>query len=400
MRRLAPGPLLLFFFFFSSTLILWAGGNPESTSLGNQGGSDIDYLGVAAVMIRDGNYERASSALEKVDLGNSDKSRYYTLRGLVSIRVGDYPEAVANFEHAVREGQDGPVINVYLAQAYYATEQYENALGAIAAIQNLNQYPALYGIRAEALWRLGRHDEAFVVLTRAISLFPSQTQFARQRIFYLIELDLTQAAAEASVEYLEGMEDDSEAYVTIGEALRRGDMVDLSIRTLEMARIRYPGNERVLLALAQAYLSAEMPRIAGGMVEEAAATNNALYHDAAEIYRRAGAYSKALYLNSQIVDQERKALQRFNLLIGMERYEEAVALEPRLVRSGASTEDATRYALAFALFQTRRLDRAAAYVNQISSVEYFRRATQLRRAIETIRAQDFQYYQVKGGYVF
>ncbi len=378
---------------------VYAGGKQEHGSHNTkQGGSgsiaDIDYLGVAGVMIRDGNYERAVNALEKVNVEDEDTdlSRYYTLSGLAQLRLGKYKQAVTSFENAIAQGQTDAVLNVYLAQAYYQSKEYEKTLGTIDKIKNLNQYSALYSIKAEAEWQSGKKAEAYKTLSRAISLFPSSTEFQKQRIFYLIELDLTQEAAQRSREYLSSLEDDPEAYVTIGEALRRGGAIDLAVHTLETARVRYPGNERVLLALAQAYLSKKMPRIAGRMVEEAAAHNKKLYHDAAEIYRRAKAYSKALYLNSQITDQTKKSKQRFNLLVAMGRYEEALALENRLQQNGVLEDDAIKYALAYALFETRQLERSREYVNQISSADYFRRATQLRRAIETVKSEKYQYF--------
>lgn len=385
--------------FITAILIVWpvlsllAGGSAESNPSGT-GASDIDYLGVAAVMIRDGNFERARTALESVDTGAEefDAARYYTLAGLVALRSGENERAADAFAAAVDAGQSDPTINVYLAQAYYSTGRYEETVRTIESVQNLRSFPALYGVQAEALWQLERREEAFSILSRAISLFPSQTQFRRQRILYLIEQDLTRQAAEESVAYLAVMENDPEAYITIGEALRRGGISDLALQTLESARIRYPDNERILLVLAQAYLSADLPRAAASIVEEAAARNPALAYDAAEIYRRAGDFQRALYLNTQVTDADRKSLQRFNILLGMERYEEAVALEPRLNRSGAVSDDAVRYALAYALFQVRNLSGAAEYANRIESSDYFRHATQLRRAIETVRSERYQYF--------
>jgi hypothetical protein len=72
----------------------------------------------------------------------------------------------------------------------------------------------------------------------------------------------------------------------------------------------------------------------------------------------------------------------------MNRYEEALALEGRLDRLGVLDGDETRYAIAYAFFQTRQLDRSVEYLNRIASSEFFSRATQLRRAIETVRTSD------------
>jgi tetratricopeptide (TPR) repeat protein len=192
--------------------------------------------------------------------------------------------------------------------------------------------------------------------------------------------------------YLEEAEQEPDVYVAIGEALRRGGQLDAAVQVLEIGRVRFPRDEQVKLALAQAYLSKEMPRTAGAIIEEAAAFNLSLYHEAAEIYRRAGDLTKALFLNSQVVDSAKKTRQRFNLLLALERYEEAVALEPRLASSGAAEEDSVRYALAYAYFQNRNLTRAVEYLSGISSSEYFQRSTRLRRAIETVRDQEFMYF--------
>jgi len=365
-----------------------AGGQSEGGTGGGTGtGEDIDYIGIAAVMIRDGNYERAERALQEVDLADEeiDLQRYYTLSGLLALRRGENDQAIEAFTAATEAGQTDPSINVYLAQAYSAEGRYEESIEAIDRVPNLAQFPALYSLLAEGYWRTDQKDRAYDTLDRAIDLFPSQAQFLRQQIFYLIELNLTQAAVEKSRLYIERLEDDPAAYVTVGEALRRGGDPQVAVETLEMGRLLHPGNRQIHLALAQAYLDLGHSRSAGAMVERAAAYDASLYFEAAEIYRRAGEFERALYLNSLVIEEERKAIQRFHILLAMERYESAVALESRLDRVGALVDDANRYAMAFALFQTRQFERAIDYINRIEGSDYFRRATQLRQAIETVR---------------
>jgi tetratricopeptide (TPR) repeat protein len=367
-----------------------AGGQAESGGSRAAAGADVDHIGIAAVMIRDGNFDRAERALEQVDTTGEDVDlpRYYTLRGLVNVRTGDFAGAIDSFLEARAAGQDDPVLNEYLAQAYYGDRRYDEAIDAIDAVPSLVQYPALYGILAESYWQLGDHGEAYDTLSRAIELFPGETQFLRQQIFYLIDLDLTREAIERSLVYLERLDDDPDAYVTVGEALRRGGEARLAVETLEMGALRNPSDQRIRLALAQAYLDVGMVRTAGAIVERAAAYDPALYVEAAEIFRRAGDYPRALYLNSLVLDEARKALQRFHLLLATERYESAVALETRLLRTANLEDDANRYAMAFALYQTRQFGRAIGYLNQIDGSDFFRRATQLRQAIETVREAD------------
>lgn len=369
------------------------GEEPPDDATVSRGESEVDYLGVAGVMIRDGNYERARAALNQVDLTDEDvdRARFYTLSGLLNLRDGDYPAATSSFRDAIDNGQDDPIIYVYLAQGLYFQQQYREAVEAIDRVPSINQFPDLYAVKAEALWNLDRTGEAYETISSAIELFPSRTQFAEQRIFYLIDLDLTQQAADESVRYLDSVRNDPSAYITIGQALRRGGQLEQAIVTLESARLLFPGNSQVKLSLAQAYLDDGKPRTAGRLVEEAAALDFELYHDAAEIYRRAGNLERALYLNSQVPDEDKKTRQRFNLLLAMSRYEEALALEGRLDRLGALDGDELRYAIAYAFFQTRQLERSVEYLNEISTSEYFSRATQLRRAIETVRTSDTEF---------
>jgi tetratricopeptide (TPR) repeat protein len=379
------------FLFLWSTGVAYAGGNQEQAPENAQG---IDYLGIAAVMIRDGNFERAKNALNQVDTSDEDLdlARYFTLRGLLNLRQQNYEDAVADFERAMDEGQEDQTLNIYLAQALYHEGQYERALALINSITGINRYPDLISLRAEALWKLDRVGDAYEEVSRLIDLFPSRNQYLRQRITYLIELGLTQEAAEQSRRFVENAGGEPDAYVTVGEALRRGGQVDSAIQVLEMGVLEFPANGRIKLALAQAYLDKERPRSAGHLVEQAAATNFQLYHEAAEIYRRAGSLERALYLNSQVPDEERKTRQRLNLLLALERYEQAVALEPRLERIGALEEDSVRYAVAYAHFQIGRYEQAASHINRISSSEYFGRATQLRQAIETVRNERVRYF--------
>lgn len=379
-------------------LALWgpaaafAGGAQEENVGGEE--ADIDYLGIAAVMIRDGNFNRAANALDQADPTEegTDGARYYTLRGLLNLRQGNYGEAIADFERAQEEGQEDQTLKIYLAQALYYEGFYERAVDTVDTITGINRYPDLISLRAEALWQLDRTEEAYEEISGLIDLFPSRNEYLRQRISYLIEMGLTQEAAEQSRRFVNNAEGDPDAYVTIGEALRRGGQIDSAKQVLEMGSLEFPANERIRLALAQAYLDDEQLLSAGHLVEQAAATNFELYHEAAEIYRRAGKLRRALYLNSQVPDEQKKTRQRFNLLLALERYEQAVALEPRLQRIGALEEDSVRYAVAYAQFQIGRYDAAAGHINRISSSEYFGRATQLRQAIETVRNERVRYF--------
>jgi len=378
--------LLLWMIMFTNAFVpLYASGGQESATQGESAGDDVDYVAIAALMLRDGNLSRAESALANVDVQDPDvdRARFYTLQGLLALRRGDAGQAIISLEDALESGQEDPSINAYLAQAYYLTDSFEQSIEAISRLPSLREFPSLYSVRAAAEWNLGQWERAFQTLSRAELLFPEIDSFGRQQIVYLLELGLSQEAARRSVAFLESAPPEPESYLTIGQALRQGGERETAIRVLEEARLRFPASREVRLLLAQTYLEQEMPRTAARLVEEAAAGEFSLYFEAAELYRRAGDLQKAFYLNTLVLDAEQKTRQRFRLLLASERFEEAVAMEPRLVRQAADEEDEIRYSLAYAYYRTGQLGRARGYLQGISDPEMFRRAVELRQIIES-----------------
>lgn len=355
--------------------------------------AEIDYLGVAAVMIRDGNYERAEMSLAQVDTSveNFDFTRYYTISGLMNLRMGRYQLSVDNFEEALQTKQNDSVLAVYLAQAYFYNADYRETIDTIKKVPNINQYPDLLGLEAESFWRIGDESRAYAISDMAVGLFPSNSTIRQQRITYLIELDLSQEAALQAQDYIDHSDGSAESYVVMGEALRRGGITEEARDILEIGRLKYPGYLRINLSLAQCYLELGFPLTAGALIAESAALDSSLNYEAAEIFRQAGVNRRALFYNSQVPDEKKKTTQRFNILLGLESYEEALALEARMTRLGILDDDRMRYSMAYALYMVGRFDAAVGYLNRIDSAEYFTRGNQLRRAIETVKNQPVEY---------
>ena len=350
----------------------------------------VDHLGIAAVLIRDGNYERAENALKKVDLSDEkvDKVRYYTLLGLVQLRKAEYGEAVGSFQNAIAEGQEDPVIYAYIAQGYFAQGKYEDTLEAISKLPSINQFPDLYGIKSQSYWQLGDVGGAFGSLEKGISLFPKKGEFLQLKITYLLDLELNQEAARISREFLElEGKDNPEIYITIAQALSRAGETNTAVHVLEMAKLRFPDNQRVRLGLAKTYLQDKRYHTAARILEEAAVFDQALISEAAELYRMAGNYTKATYLNSLVSDQTAKTKQRFNILLETGRFEEARALQSRMERIGVFQDEQYVYAMAYVLFELQKYDESINYLNMITSSDLFRQATQLRQAIEIMKKE-------------
>ena len=87
---------------------------------------DIDYLGLAALLISDGNFDRAEIMLVNVEKPNEegevmsiDYPQYHLLKGLLAFKRGDYEDAEAQYELSIEQGQEDKLIHIYLAQTHY-----------------------------------------------------------------------------------------------------------------------------------------------------------------------------------------------------------------------------------------------------------------------------------------
>ncbi|MCA8925418.1 MAG: hypothetical protein KDD82_26650 [Planctomycetes bacterium] len=351
----------------------------------------VDRLGLAALLIKDGHPLRAGAVLDEVDLAQEglDLGRYWTLRGLVAFKQPDYPQAREAFGKALALPGAAPSLRLYLAQAHYALQDFSAALSELERCpQSWADVPDVHRMRVDASWRALDRVGAFAALEVAEARFPTDASFAKQRLLYLLELGLYGEASRAGRAYVERAGESLNAYLAWGEALRRSRRHDEAARVLEDARLRYPGEAKPLIALAHAHLSGGRPLAAGYVMEQAARLQPELTSESAELYRRGGDLGRALYLNAQLSDQAAKTRQRLSILLERDELEQAAALAPRLSRLGLLEDDDVRYALAYAHFRTGELDLAEEELKGITKRELFSRATDLRKAIEAERAEE------------
>ncbi len=352
---------------------------------------EIDRLPLAALLIGDGNHQQARQVLAAVDqqADDFDAPRYHTLSGLVALNLKEYPLAVSEFEQAIATGQEAPVIYLYLAQAHFGAEDYEKTLRALDdAGESTTQIPSAFLIRAQALWFLGRLDQAWAVLNEGRVVFPDRaTDFARRQVFLLVERELYQAALEAGRELLVLADGDISDALALANALINANQASEAAALLEEALLRAPTDATVAKLLAQAYLVQDMPLAAAEVLRSGAYHNPDLLIEAAELFRQTGRLTEALTLNGQAIDQPKKLKQRLAILIGLSRFNQAAAMAEDLERVQLLDEEDIRYALAYALFKTGDFEAARAELFFLESPENFRKATELRRVMNECEQQ-------------
>lgn len=355
-------------------------------------------LDLAARMLQDGHPSRALGILlsQTLPAGNQDKAvrlrqRYHTLAGLAYLKLQQYPKALEHLEQARAENQPDPHLYVYLAQGYHRLQRHADTLAAIdQAAAVMDQYPALYELKAQSHWQLHQEEAAWRTLTEARRKFPKEMGFLRRQVFYLLEKQLYHQAAELGLAYLDLSHSSAQDYAALGNALRLGGEMELAGRVLEQGRLRYPQDITLAKLLAHTYLSREMPMAAAWIMEQAARLDPSLQADAVELYRRAGAYYRALYLNAAVPDVKTQRRQHLALLLALQRYDEMLALHRPLARVGLLEEDTVRYALAYAAYRTGRFQLVEPYLSAIRDPKVFRQAAELRRLLKECEGQPWR----------
>jgi tetratricopeptide (TPR) repeat protein len=346
---------------------------------------EVDHVELAAVLISDGHYDRAERVLSQVEpeaLSQEKRARYHLFLGLIRLRARAYLAAIESFDKAIEDGQNGDIMFVYLAQCYYHTGQWEMTARSVdnAAEQGAG-VPELQLMKAHALIELERRAEAWDVLERGARRFPGRPEFLRQQTFLLVNLELYQAAMEVGLEYLERISPEASDYVAIAMAFRQGQRPDEAIRFLEQARLLFPDDERIIATLASAYADVEMEEAAADLLQRSAENHPEFIAQSAELYRRSGSLTRALYMNARVEDQKEKFKQRASILLDQQRFEEVANMGDRLERIGLLEDQNLVYALAYANFKAGAFHDSERYIKRIDDPRLFEHATQLRQII-------------------
>lgn len=354
---------------------------------------DIDRVVVASVLLSDGHADRALVVLEEVDLElqrkdkDFDESRYWYLLGRAQFGVGATADAVTSFQKAVDLGTDNTDVYLYLAQAQQSLGEHEAALATLdRAGEAVTAIPGGFMLRARSLKALKRYDEAFATLQAGRDAFPDEVGFDREQLYLLIELELYQEARTVGARYLERQPDSPQAWIAVGEALRKSGRPDEAVAILEGARVRFPDQVDAYTRLAVSYVDMGLPGACGTVLQQAAELDATLAAPAADCFRDAGRLERAFYMNSRVPEARAKAQQRLDLLVRAEEWDQAISLVPRLERLGLMDEDPVAYAVAYVQFQVGHYDRAEDTLKSIEDAQLFRDAAALRKAMADCQA--------------
>lgn len=352
---------------------------------------EIDYISLAAIMVKDGHLERALVQLENVDLNSEtvDLPKYYTLKGLIWLKKVDYEKSKFNFEKSIYSGNKEPLVYVYLAQVHYALNDYKQTLAALkGAGELIYEMPDLLGVQAQCYWLTNQKPEALTVLLNADKLFPEKPDFMARIITYYIELGLYEETISYSKNYLKRFSELPMSYLIVGEALRKSKQFEKAVQVLEQGHKMFPTHENLLISLAHSYMQSKRYKSAARLFEKATVFNKKYLKESVGLYRLSNDIWKARYMNAQVNNTKQKLKQWVEILLTEEKYEEVVAITSRLEKYKLLKDDKLRYAVAYSFFKTTDYDKAEDLLKKVTDPKVFRNGLKLIKAIEVLRKRE------------
>lgn len=346
---------------------------------------EIDHLGLAALLLKDGFNNRANDELNQVDTEDEDldKGRYFTLRGLVSTKLGAYEEANTFFEQALAFEDVDKALYLYIAQNSYKLKDYKGALEAINKAGPIaDEKASVVALKAECHWQLKESETALEVLAKGIKRFPAEWNFYKQRFNYLVALKLYQSALEDAQIYLVNAKPTDKTVISFISALRNSGDTDKAIELAEQANLRFITSADITVMLAHLYIDKDMLQAAAGLFDEASIEDDKYTKEAAEMMRRAHQFTLALYKNSQMLEAKEKLKQRVAIFIEFGAYERILASRQALYRSELIEDESIRYALAYSYYMVGKYEECEAELKFLTRPDLFNKATELRKNMQ------------------
>jgi tetratricopeptide (TPR) repeat protein len=127
---------------------------------------------------------------------------------------------------------------------------------------------------------------------------------------------------------------------------------------LERIVVRYPRDAQLLGVLAHAYAAWGQPYAAAKLFERAVDNGGDHAFEAADQFRLAGRFARALRLNTRVSERARRLGQRLAILLSAGSMARVVSLADTLRREG-QWDSATRYRVAYAHYALGQADQAA-----------------------------------------
>lgn len=347
---------------------------------------ELEGADLAAALLRDGKHAAARAALE--GLAASERRRRAALvallEGELALASGNPSEAVPRFEAGLAAEGAAPLrgeLELALARAHERSGRPKDCAAAATRAADLAYRTETEALRKASCERAaGDAVAAWGTLDRAIGTglgFGARIEKAR----LMLSLGLREEASLQAQEHIAGRATVSEA-LALAEALLEAGAKEEALLALETARLRFPHDQEVLLAVAPLYYARGLKRATADAFALASVHDPSYAEHAAETLRQAGGRQRSRYLNIYIPGERERGRQKLALAVEGSRWDLVSSMDSLVRRTKLDDDDEVSYALAFSLLRGGDLGRSRSYLERVKGAGLLAKVSALFKSLE------------------
>jgi hypothetical protein len=345
---------------------------------------ELDKLSLAALLIKNKNYSRASSVLSEIkDPHEVIPEKYWGLKGLVELKQKRFQEALNAFDMAEKEGLKSTDLYLGQAQAYLGLKNYTNGLKVLEKNKLILEKEMLYyQLRASLGFEADLGEMAWKSLHLGMSKFPKALPLIKQKWFYLVQNNLLEVSFQAAKDLVDNYEVSALDVARMGQLYRQKGDSQKAIFFGEIARLKDQTDEEIIKDLARSYLKKENFTAAAQLFTNLSQHNPKFLTEASELWRKAGFTMYAENLALEIRDPVKKIKQNLTLALLNEDFNRMAGLGIEANRTTLKSDQDIQYALAYANFMIGAYEEASANLKIIQRPDLFKKAVALKEVME------------------
>lgn len=358
---------LIYLLLFSPGLSL-AENSPASDPLYDE----FEGVELAQALLRDGKPDAAKAVLAKISSGEKETkaAQLGKIRGELSLLEGAPAAASTHFRDALSATGANTIraeLELGLARAYHRLDKASDcAAAAERAGALVFRREADLLMKASCERSAGENAAAWKTLREGRMLgrgFGPTLEHVR----LLLSMKLMAEAHELIQAHLvRGATTSSEA-LALAEALQEAGAKQEALLVLETARLRFPTDQDILLAIAPQYFAKGWKRATAEAFTLAAVRAPDYAEHAAETLRQAGSRQRSRYWNLYIPGEKERGRQKLALAVEASRWDLVASMDSLVKRTSLESDDEVSYALAFSLLRGGEKVRARSYLEKIRS---------------------------------
>ena len=348
---------------------------------------EFEGVELAQALLRDGKVEATKAALQRVSPSESatKAAQIGKIKGEIALLEGAPARASTQFNDALRApGADlvRAELELGLARAYHRLDKTTDCAAAATRAGTLatrNESDLLMKAACErgsgnnvAAWRtLGEGR----ILGRGFGPL-------LEHVRLMLSMKLTAEAQALVLNHLaQKLTTPSEA-LALAEALQESGARESALLALETARLRFPTDQDILLAIAPQYFAKGWKRATAEAFTLAAVRAPEYAEHAAETLRQAGSRQRSRYWNMYIPGEKERGRQKLALAVENSRWDLVASMDSLVKRTALDNDDEVSYALAFSLLRSGDRERARSYLEKVRSPGLLAKVSALFKSLE------------------